>query len=262
MDISILLDRIDHMKQYIQDRRPLSPDEVKELDAYYKIGLTYSSNALEGNSLTLTETKVLLEDGITVGGKPLKDCYEAAGHAAAYDLMLSVAKAEPLSISEDIIRKLHFLFYNKIGYEAAGQYRTHQVFITGTEYVPPAPDRVPELMQEFITELDGKAKTLHPVRLAAFAHRRLVDIHPFADGNGRTARLLMNLILVHEGYCIVSIPPVLRMEYIGALRTAQREKNPTDAPFEKLIAESELEAQRDYCRMFHIPIKSAPEKER
>lgn len=262
MAISMLLDRIDHVKQYFQDKRPLSSDEVKELEAYYKIELTYSSNALEGNSLTLTETKILLEDGITVGGKLLKDCYEAAGHAAAYDFMLTAAKAEPFTITEETIRKLHFLFYNKINYQTAGQYRAHQVFITGTEYVPPVPDRVPELMREFIAEINGEAKALYPVRLAAFAHRRLVDIHPFTDGNGRTARLLMNLILVHDGYCIVSIPPVLRMDYIGALKIAQREKNPSDVQFEKLVAESELEAQKDYCQMFHIPMKETPEAER
>jgi Fic family protein len=107
-------------------------------------------------------------------------------------------------------------------------------------------------MSDFADTLTEQWETLHPVRLAAFAHRKLVDIHPFADGNGRTARLLMNLILVNRGYPIVSIPPVLRLEYIDALRAAQRETNPSDEGFIRLIAECVLEAQRDYCRMFHI----------
>ena len=156
------------------------------------------------------------------------------------------------------------MFYNGVDSKRAGRYRDHQVFITGTEYVPPTADEVPALMKEFVRELNAKKDSLHPVVYAAFAHRRLVDIHPFADGNGRTARLLMNLILVNKGYCVVSIPPVLRQQYISALIAAQRESKPTDEPFNTLIAECELEAQRDYGRMFKIPLtrqtkKSDPE---
>ena len=249
-----LLKRIDDYAAVIHAYRPLSEAEVKELDAYYRIGMTYSSNALEGNSLTLSETKVLLEDGITVGGKPIRDCYEATGHARAYDYMLSIARSEKLSITEDAICRLHYLFYNGIDPDAAGRYRRGQVFITGTEYVPPVAEEVPECMAAFAAELAERQGKLHPVELAAYAHRRLVDIHPFQDGNGRTARLLMNLILINRGYCVVSIPPVLRHDYIVALQQAQREKNPSDEAFVKLIAECEIEAQKDYCRMFRIKL--------
>lgn len=252
MTISDLLKRIDDYTALIRAYRPLSEAEVKELDAYYRIGMTYSSNALEGNSLTLSETKVLLEDGITVGGKPIRDCYEATGHARAYDYMLALARSGSLSITEDIIRHLHYLFYNGIDPEAAGEYRKGQVFITGTDYVPPAAEDVPQCMASFAAELTERQGGLHPVELATYAHRRLVDIHPFQDGNGRTARLLMNLILINRGYCIVTIPPVLRHDYIVALQQAQREKHPSDEAFIKLIAECEIEAQKDYCRMFRI----------
>lgn len=112
MMINQLLKKIDTYAGIIRAYRPLSEAKVKELDAYYRIGMTYSSNALEGNSLTLTETKVLLEDRITVGGKPIRDCYEATGHARAYDYMLTLARSDSLSITEDIIRHLHYLFYN------------------------------------------------------------------------------------------------------------------------------------------------------
>lgn len=264
MDKQALLQRIDRYAAFIREHRPLSDAEVKELDVYYRIGTTYSSNALEGNSLTLSETKVLLEDGITVGGKPIRDCYEATGHAKAYDYMLSLARSEELPLTEDTIRRLHFLFYNGIDPDAAGAYRKGQVFITGTEYVPPTAEEVPALMATFVDELKSKRDTLHPVELAAWAHRRLVDIHPFQDGNGRTARLLMNLILINKGYCVVSIPPVLRHEYITALQQAQRSSSPSDAAFVRLIAECEIEAQKDYCRMFHIKLpdmkKDAPER--
>lgn len=253
MTMEALLRRIDANRAAICARRPLTETEVRELDAYYRIGTTYASNALEGNSLTLTETKVLLEDGITVGGKPMRDCWEAAGHAKAYDFMLSLARSEAPVLREENLRRLHYLFYCGIDPDSAGQYRKEQVFITGTEYLPPTPEEVPGLMEEFIRELERRKDTMHPVAFAAFAHRRLVDIHPFRDGNGRTARLLMNLLLVREGYCIVTIPPVLRMEYISALQQAQRRKAPSDEAFIRLIAECELEAQKDYFRLFRIP---------
>lgn len=259
MTIDNLLNKIDSYRAMINGRRPLTPAEVRELDQYYKIGTTYASNALEGNSLTLTETKVLIEDGITVGGKPVKDLYEATGHAKAYDFMLTAARSGNFKITEDIVKKLHYLFYSGVDGDQAGRYRDYQVFITGTEYVPPAADDVPSLMKDYIIELNVKAG-LHPVLFAAYAHRRLVDIHPFADGNGRTARLVMNLVLVSKGYCIISIPPVLRHDYISALMTSQRAENPTDGSFNRLIAECEIEAQREYCRMFSLPWKELEKK--
>ena len=133
MSGNALLERIDAYAQAIRERRPLTTDEVKELDAYFRIGMTYTSNALEGNSLTLSETKVLLEDGITVGGKPIRDCYEATGHARAYDYMLETARGGPLQFREEDILRLHALFYGGIDPEHAGRYREGQVFITGTE---------------------------------------------------------------------------------------------------------------------------------
>lgn len=260
MNVSELLSKIDANRTIINTKRPLTSEEVRELDAYYRIGTTYTSNALEGNSLTLTETKVLLEDGITVGGKPIRDFYEATGHADAYNFMLEVARSGALVITEEIIRKLHQLFYRRIDTGKAGVYRQHQVFITGTEYIPPEAADLPTLMAEFVGVLSMQRATTHPVLLSVLAHRRLVDIHPFEDGNGRTARLLMNLILVNSGYCIVSIPPILRHNYISALQAAQRAKNPSDESFMRLICECEIEAQKDYCRMFRIPLKNESEK--
>ena len=101
-------------------------------------------------------------------------------------------------------------------------------------------------MARLIDDLNQRKEALHPVLLAAYAHRCLVDIHPFQDGNGRTARLLMNLVLINKGYCVVSIPPVLRHDYITALQQAQRSRNPSDAAFIHLICQCELEAQKDY----------------
>ena len=161
-----LLRKIDSYAKVIREHRPLTPDEVKELDSYFRIGMTYSSNALEGNSLTLSETKVLLEDGITVGGKPIRDCYEATGHAQAYDYMLQTARGGPLQFREEDILRLHALFYSGIDPDRAGCYRTGQVFITGTEYIPPVAEEVPGQIAELVEELNQKKDTLHPVLLA------------------------------------------------------------------------------------------------
>jgi len=167
MDIQNLIKKIDEYKALIDSRRPLVPEEAKELDAYFRIGSTYASNALEGNTLTLSETKVILEDGLTVGGKPMRDCYEAVGHTRAYDYMLEAARSEPFVFSEDMILRLHKLFYQGIEPEKAGVYRGYQVFITGTEYVPPAAAEVPALMKRLVGELNDKWDSVHPVRLAA-----------------------------------------------------------------------------------------------
>jgi len=245
-----LLQKADSYREKISSVWPLEKEELKSLDNYFRIGFTYSSNALEGNTLTISETKILLEDGITVGGKSLKDCYEAVGHSDAYDFMLDFARQQDMEISEDSIKKLHQLFYQKVDAKKAGQYRTIQVYISGTDYIPPSPEDVQQLMSHMTDQIHSSRTTLHPIELAAMAHKRLVDIHPFVDGNGRTARLLMNLILVNAGYGVVSIPPIWRNEYINAL-SASRRLNDMD-PFLKLIAECVIESERDYCRLLKL----------
>lgn len=245
-----LLQKADSYKEKISSARPLAKEELKSLDDYFRVGFTYTSNALEGNTLTISETKIILEDGITVGGRPLKDCYEAVGHGAAYDFMLELARQQNMNITEDTIKKLHRLFYQKVDADQSGQYRAIQVYISGTDYIPPSPDEVPGLMKHLADQINSSQSTLHPIELAAMAHKRLVDIHPFVDGNGRTARLLMNLILVNAGYGVVSIPPIWRNDYINALSTSRRLNNME--PFSKLIAECVIETERDYCRLLKL----------
>ena len=143
MSGNALLERIDAYAQAIRERRPLTTDEVKELDAYFRIGMTYTSNALEGNSLTLSETKVLLEDGITVGGKPIRDCYEATGHARAYDYMLETARGGPLQFRERIYSACtpcSTAALTRSTPDATGKARCSS---PATEYVPPTAEEVP-----------------------------------------------------------------------------------------------------------------------
>lgn len=238
--------KIDELQKEINAYRPLQDNEVKELRDYFKIGLTYSSNALEGNSLTETETKIILEDGITVGGKTLKEHFEVVGHSQAYDYLLTLVEGS--GITEEHIVKLHELFYYHIDSKNAGSYRKEQVFITGTSFVPPSPAQVPALMQEFAASIPELEKEHHPIVYAALLHKNFVTIHPFVDGNGRTARLLMNLALLQHNYVITVIPPILRNDYIVALKKAQIDPK-DDAPFISFIADVVYESQKDYLRM-------------
>lgn len=244
--------KADNYKKRIEASRPFPISEIRELDDYFKIGLTYSSNAIEGNTLTISETKVLIEDGITVGGKPIRDCLEAIGHAKAYDFMLKLARNKTQTITEENILQLHFLFYNGIDSEMAGKYRNKEVYLTGTEKSLPSPKEIPELMKEFIMRMDELKGKLHPIEYAALLHKKLVDIHPFVDGNGRTARLLMNLSIINSGYGIVCISPVLRNEYINSLRLSDNEKVKNE-PFVRFLTECVIETERDYCRLLKIP---------
>ena len=242
-----LLQEADSYQQKISSARPLAGKELKSLEDYFRVSFTYSSNALGGNALTISETKMLLENGIAIEGRLPKDCYEAAGHGAAYDFMLEMARQQDMDLTEDAIRKLHQLFYQKVDASQAGQYRTIQVSIPGTEYVPPAPEEIPRFMSHLADQIRSSKTTLHPIELAAMAHKRLTDIHPFLDGNGRTARLLMNLILVHAGYGVALIPPLRRADYINAL-SASRHPGDTE-PFLRLITECVIETEQDYYRL-------------
>ena len=241
MMLSEKLKRIDENKALLDAYRPMEEPLLTQLRSYYRIGLTWSSNALEGNSLTESETKVVLEDGLTVAGKPLRDYYEATGHAKAYDHMYNLLSSP--AITEEDILALHRLFYSSIDEAQAGEYRKQPVFISGSQY-PTAPwQKVPEEMAAFVHWLNSA--DLHPVELAAQTHKRFVFIHPFIDGNGRVARLLMNLCLLRHGYTLAVIPPILRSEYIALLERAHK----VDRPFMEFIADRVLETQKDLLRL-------------
>ena len=238
-----LLKEIDKLQQEIKSLKPLSPNIIKQLREYYKIGLTYSSNALEGNSLTESETKVLIEDGLTAGGKPLRDHFEAIGHAEAYDFMYTLIKST--SLAETDIQKLHNLFYYRIDTHQAGTYRAEKVIIIGSKYPCPEPSVLPSLMKELETKLLQLKNTHHPIEYAALVHKEFVFIHPFVDGNGRVARLLMNVALLQCDYSLAIIPPILRAEYIQSLEKAHT----NDSDFKQFIALRVKETQKDYLRL-------------
>jgi Fic family protein len=239
-----ILKRIDALKVKIDAHRPLDAHLLKQVREYFRIGMAYSSNALEGNSLTETETKIVIEDGITIGGKPVRDHLEALGHSEAYDLLFQLAKGR--EITEANVKELHRLFYYRIDAKQAGKYRKRRVIITGTDFIPPAPDRIPDLMKSFIAELPEARAKRHPVEFAASIHKDLVTIHPFIDGNGRAARLLMNLALLQAGYPLAIIPPILRRDYLDTLNKTHKGD---DGPFIKFIAGVCYESAKEYLRL-------------
>ncbi len=209
------LHKIDSLKSALDSRRPFPDHVVKQLKDYYRIGLTYTSNAIEGNTLTESETKVIIEDGITIGGKSLREHHEAIGHAKAYDHIYSLLNR---NITEDDILILHKLFYQQINAEIAGKYRKRNVIITGTDYLPPDYREVPALMKRHIEIINSTAKDKHPLEQVSDLHAEFEAIHPFIDGNGRIGRLLLSILTMKNGYSPVIVPTVRRAEYITALQ--------------------------------------------
>lgn len=197
-------------KQQLDNVRPLPPELVKNLDEWFKVELTYTSNAIEGNTLSRRETAIIIEKGLTIGDKSLIEHIEATNHSKALDLLHKLQQKKPQQITENDILAIHGIVLRGIDDDNAGYYRKVAVSISGSSVIMPNPIKVPDLMASFIGWLTSTTD-LHPVMIAAEAHYRLVTIHPFTDGNGRTARLLMNLILMMNGYPPAIIKPEERL---------------------------------------------------
>jgi Fic family protein len=238
----VISQEIRKLKKKIDALRPLTKSELAELHKWYAVTYTYHSNALEGNTLTLGETKLVVEDGITVGGHPLREILEAKNHKEVIeDIIALVQKKQP--ITEAVIKKLHKVLIKEIDNETAGKYRKIQVYISGEEVLPPPSNKVTALMKEFWTWFESQTK-IDPVLFAAKAHYRFVKIHPFTDGNGRIARILSNLILMRAGYPLVIIPVVTRAHYLSSLHSTKKEKD-----FIAFFQDIVLENMKDYLRM-------------
>lgn len=200
--------------------RPLPPELVRNLEEWFVVELTYTSNALEGNTLSRKETAAVVEKGLTVGGKTLVEHLEATNHAKALKHVVRLSQTVTSQLKLADVLQIHETVLRGIDDEHAGHFRRIPVRISGSPVILPNPVKVPDLMESFIEWLVSSAD-LHPVALAAEAHYQLVTIHPFVDGNGRTARLLMNLILMQHGYPPAIIRTRDRLKYIGGLEKAQ-----------------------------------------
>ena len=250
---SDLLERIRHKKERLDAHRPLPESAVRKLRDELRLLHTYHSNAIEGNTLTLQETKLVLEEGITIGGKSLREHLEATNLAEAYDLIEAIAK-EKREIDHTTIQQIHEVVVRGIRVEA-GKYRVHNVRITGATKTPPDFSKVTRMMDDLIAflnlnlnlNLQDKEKKEHPVKTTAFMHHKLVEIHPFTDGNGRVARLLTNLFLVKEGYPPIVLRKEERGKYYRFLRLADEGNL---EPFANFIAKSVDESLTLYLAIF------------
>ncbi|WP_183275762.1 Fic family protein [Clostridium fungisolvens] len=223
-----MFNNIDDKKKLLDSKRPLNISELNNLKKYFDVELTYNSNAIEGNTLTITETKVILEDGLTIGkGKSLREHLEVINHKEAIDYIEDIV-SKNIDISERVIKDLHYIILKSIDNKNAGEYRQSNVLISGSKHRPVEHFLVKEKMSELLDWYNNNKIVLHPIELAAEFHFRYVYIHPFIDGNGRTARLLMNLILMRNGYPISIIKTENRDEYMKSLEIASTEGNLND----------------------------------
>lgn len=235
---------VDILKQKLDSKRPLPKSTLKSLKENINLEWTYNSNGIEGNTLTLRETQVVLE-GITVGGKSIKEHLEAINHEKAI-LYLDDLLKEDNPITEWNIKGIHQLVLKDIDDENAGKYRNENVTIKGANHIPPDYLVVPELMEQLIVNYNSW-KEYHPIIRAALLHGELVKIHPFVDGNGRTSRLLMNLDLMSSGYVPLIIKKESRLKYYEALDKAHTTNDYTD--FIKLVTKAEIDMLTKYLNI-------------
>lgn len=226
-EIKDKLQELDELKNRWTSNRPLNQMQLAKMKEYFHTAYTFESNRIEGNTLTLQETHLVINEGVTVGGKSMREHLEAINHSDAIGYVESLVFDE-IEFSPRVLAQIHYLILKGIDKSNAGIYRKVPVRISGSTHIPPQPYLLDKLMEDYFRHYQLQKKQLHPVLLAAEMHERLVTIHPFIDGNGRTSRLVMNLILLKHGYTIANLKGDLnaRMSYYRALEAVQVDNNP------------------------------------
>ena len=249
-------ERIEEKLKRLNKYRPLPVSVVKKLKEQFEIEMTYNSNAIEGNSLTLRETYLVINEGLTIKGKPLKDHLEAKNHQEALEYLYDlIEKDKKNTFSENLIRSFNQIVQQSIDKEWAGKYRNSGAVIGGATHRPPEAIEVPKLMAELIGWYE-KNKKMNKVELASILHHKLVYIHPFFDGNGRTSRLAMNIILMQAGFPLVIVLKNDRKRYYSTLSEADKGNY---APFVNFIARA-VERTLDIYLKVITPKDKAKEK--
>lgn len=243
-----LIKQADELKALLDQKRPLSKAHLAKLMDYYKVEYTYDSNRIEGNTMTLKETALVIEKGLTISGKSVREHFETVNHAEAIDMLFELVENKTL-INEYLVKQIHGLILRGIDKENAGKYRDVNVRISGSKHFPPEPYLLSKLMEDYFLFYNENKSRMHPIVLAAEMHERLVTIHPFIDGNGRTARLVMNLVLMQAGYPITNISSEKdsRLHYYETLEVAQTKHN--KAPFIEFIFNNVIYAITDFLKM-------------
>lgn len=235
-------------KEQLADMRKHLPKEaLQSFDKSFEVEYTHNSTAIEGNTLTLIQTKAVLEDGISVGGKTLREIYEVVNHSKAFQFVKQcVAEGKPLN--ENIVKDIHALLMENI--LPGGIYRNVEVRISGAQHKPPVPSEMYRQVKEFYATLpyrDG----MNAIELAAWAHAEFVKIHPFVDGNGRTSRMIMNYQLMAAGFLPVSIAKENRLPYFEALEAYAVGSDLK--PFAEMIASLEEQRLEEYLGIMQEP---------
>lgn len=242
------LSQIDELQKNWQQKKPLDQLQHKKIQSYFHTAYTYESNRIEGNTLTLQETHLVINEGITVGGKSMQEHLEAINHQDAIYFIEDLVR-QKIKLNIQTLKHIHQLVLKGIKDVHAGKFRGVQVMITGSQHVPPAPYLLDKLMEDYFIFYEQNLDHLHPIILAAEMHERLVSIHPFIDGNGRTARLIMNIILLQHGFTIVNIKggKKSRLAYYNALEKVQVHHVATD--FHLLVADYALASLKAYLEL-------------
>ncbi|MBN2626466.1 MAG: Fic family protein [Spirochaetales bacterium] len=230
----VLIRSIEGKKKELDRNRPLNPSVLRKLEEEFSIAWTYNSNAIEGNTLSIQETELVIKEGITIGGKTVNEHLEVLNHKKGIEYLQGIVKRKS-DLSEEIIKEMHRIILSSIDEGEAGHYRRTNVRIVGAHHLPPQSVKIPRLMQELIEWYHGQNRVLPVPEMAAALHYRFVMIHPFIDGNGRVARLLMNLYLMWNGYPPAIILRVDRKKYYRVLNEANLGKN---ANYENFIGRS------------------------
>jgi Fic family protein/plasmid maintenance system antidote protein VapI len=247
-NLKALIDEADRLKLLLDAHRSMDSYRIKEA---LELEYTYESNRIEGNTLSLKETDLVINEGITIAGKSMREHLEAINHKEAVEYIKHLIDEKSLFNERELLN-IHNLILRGIDPENAGRYRRLQVMIKGSQHTPPQPYMVQKAMEDFFIWFEKEQHSLHPIMLAALVHEKVVSIHPFIDGNGRTCRLLMNLLLLKKGYVIANIKgdKTSRHEYYNALEHAQI-KGATDV-FIALVAKQEIDALRRYLQILGI----------
>lgn len=246
--VTKLLNKADQLHEKWQSKKPLDGLQVQKMQEFFHTAYTYESNRIEGNTLTLSETHLVINDGITIGGKSMREHLELINHKEAIDLVLDFVENK-VHFNAFYLKQIHQLVLKGIDKRNAGVYRSVPVRISGSAHLPPEPFRIDKLMEDYFLFYEMQKKALHPIILAAEMHERLVSIHPFIDGNGRTSRLVMNLILLQHGYTLVNLKgdPDQKANYFKALEAVQ--VNHENKHFHKLIAESAIASLQEHVHL-------------
>lgn len=238
-------DKLKHLDELLAELQQLRSFDSYRVAQALELEYTFNSNKIEGNTLTLRETDLVVNEGLTISGKSMNEHLEAINHQEALEYLKEIVHKN-IAFSEREVLQLHNLILRGINQKEAGKYRSVQVMIQGSQHMPPAPYLVAKQMEEYFFWYESNKKKYHPVILAAEMHERLVTIHPFIDGNGRTARLVMNLILLSHGFVIADIKGDLnnRMKYYESLEKVQVAGDKDD--FYHFIIDTEINSLQRY----------------